>query len=748
MDNLAQHVDEKRSTGEFRRTDHVERLCELLLGAEHNELELPSIHRLALSLISLAEDRRPIETLPLQHSPAELTLVRKGNTLLVSHYHTGSLPQVTVLNRAVDWSDVKQELLRAWSEHTIDQSDIFVNPATATKLQTLALENQINGLPEPIVCAGGAQQVPGRKVPIAFGFSAAICSQTQSTAQATQRADVYSLLFTGELWAYVRGRRINIFQGPVLVAALQLLQLISELALAWEENRPTYRRLRASGFLSAVRLDAEQQATLTLGVTSGGSITLPALDFSEVALPILRLVAQLVRQLLTIDRSQARNLRVVALRNEARELRRRIQTHQRVHCIINQEPERLRHLSLPAAASEAPEAQEVAPSFLRFEPRWRVEVNALEAECTYLCGSRIVVASTRGAMAFDRENGELLWDRRELSHHWMMAGTSLVRLSLDNEVEVCSVDDGRTIMQGEIRRHGLAPITALLGAASITPPVAILREGQTHLVGMDLRNGQLRWRLPIDANNALHICRAGQLLCVVNGQSDVLALDLATGDTVWRFQDRARFNLKPIVIKDTLFLVSGELGCQRASSYGIDLLTGELRFKRLLRGMVCAAPINFERFAALVMRTPDDHVLETYNLHDGSLAWSIHDPGVLSGASALAIDEQLIVNTPWGKVAGLELANGQTCWSQELGSTDQEELPTRLDPVLRGGALFVPSSLVHVLRPSDGSVLGGALSCDLIPDFLRVDERGWVYVGEESGLLSAFAPQPRLRLIK
>jgi hypothetical protein len=78
----------------------------------------------------------------------------------------------------------------------------------------------------------------------------------------------------------------------------------------------------------------------------------------------------------------------------------------------------------------------------------------------------------------------------------------------------------------------------------------------------------------------------------------------------------------------------------------------------------------------------------------------------------------------------------------------EDELPRRLEPVLRNGALFVPAGGVHLLRPTDGSALGDRLPTDLVPDFLRVDERGWVYVGEESGTLAAYAPVPRLRLVR
>ena len=67
--------------------------------------------------------------------------------------------------------------------------------------------------------------------------------------------------------------------------------------------------------------------------------------------------------------------------------------------------------------------------------------------------------------------------------------------------------------------------------------------------------------------------------------------------------------------------------------------------------------------------------------------------------------------------------------------------------MLRQGALFVPSAQVHVLRPQDGTPLC-QIGCDLVPDWLRVDERGWVYVAEESGHIAAYAAAPHLALVK
>ena len=55
---------------------------------------------------------------------------------------------------------------------------------------------------------------------------------------------------------------------------------------------------------------------------------------------------------------------------------------------------------------------------------------------------------------------------------------------------------------------------------------------------------------------------------------------------------------------------------------------------------------------------------------------------------------------------------------------------------------------VHVVRPSDGSLIGGPIADGIIPDVMRVDERGWLYLAEESGHVEAYAPAPSLRLVR
>ena len=92
-------------------------------------------------------------------------------------------------------------------------------------------------------------------------------------------------------------------------------------------------------------------------------------------------------------------------------------------------------------------------------------------------------------------------------------------------------------------------------------------------------------------------------------------------------------------------------------------------------------------------------------------------------------------------------ATGEVRYRHVFADGYEGDRPRRLDPVLRAGALFVPQTSVHVVRPHDGALLG-TVATDLIPDLVRVDDRCDVYVAEESGHLTAFGAGARLSLVK
>jgi hypothetical protein len=116
-------------------------------------------------------------------------------------------------------------------------------------------------------------------------------------------------------------------------------------------------------------------------------------------------------------------------------------------------------------------------------------------------------------------------------------------------------------------------------------------------------------------------------------------------------------------------------------------------------------------------------------------------------ASCMVVDDAIVVNSEAGELVGVGAHDGAIRYRHAFSGGVDGERPRRLEPVLRSGALFVPQSEVHVVRPRDGAPLG-KVPTDLIPDLLRVDERCDVYVAEESGHVAAFAAAPRLSLVQ
>jgi len=729
----------------------IQRLRALFLGDPSSSIELPPLSDLATTVISLAQGRRSKETLPLGQSPAEFVLMRRGDDLLVTCYESGAIPEIHVHDHCVSLADALNQLASVAEVYALTDVEAWsrdVHHELAVRLRVTQIKPSEQEPVKPVSFQGGAA-TEDLQVPLVFGFQADLLPGDLRPTPATEQADIHALLFHGRLWAYVRGRRIQLMRGPIMLAAIRMVQTIRQMVDAWEEGRPMQVRSRTGSFLSGVRLDRDGQASLTLGTEHGGSLTIPALDVAAIALPILRFASDLVRALQSVDRAQTFNLRVTSLRDEVRELRKTVQTRGRIDCIINQDPERLRFTDRSKAPSEPPpSASGPTRAGLHYKEQWRVEVGTLNADTTFLCGDRLVVASNRGAMALHREGGEMLWSRRDPSVSWLMNGTALLRLSADGQVELCDVGDGRSLGYARLTSRSGVPVTGFMAGAGMSAPVAILNEGNDQLLGIDVRNGEPRWRFNTQGNGVVRMQRAGRMLLVVGGNGSVHALDLATGDLIWRFTDRTRFFLRPAVARETALLVSGELGRASSALYGIELYTGRLRWKRELQGVPMTPPVQLGSLTAIAVTSGSRTLLAAFDPLDGSLAWMTTDPGIAYGAASLAVDQSMVVNTPWGRVHSLDLQTGGSHWTQTLSHPVEDELPPRLEPILRGGALFVPGGAVHVLRPSDGHILGGALNCDLVPDFLRVDERGWVYIGEESGFLSAHAPVRVLELVR
>jgi hypothetical protein len=317
----------------------------------------------------------------------------------------------------------------------------------------------------------------------------------------------------------------------------------------------------------------------------------------------------------------------------------------------------------------------------------------------------------------------------------------------EGEVELCDLEDGDAYARTRIAPRIGGQVLGMFAGGRNAPPVAVLTEGRDRLVALDVRTGEARWRFRSPGRGNFRFTRAGRILFVVSGDNTLDAIDVATGEVAWRWSDAGRMTVPPVVTREWAIAVSGAPSAPGALLC-FDLFSGKPQFRRELPSGVLATPVATETCAIVSQAEHNALTLSAFDLPSGQLRWSREDPGLGEGAAPLVVDHHLVLNAPSGSAFGIDLTQGALKWQHRMADPVRDDVPRRLEPVLRGGALFLPSASVHVVRPGDGSVMGGPISEGIIPDFMRVDERGWLYLAEESGHIEAYAPAPNLRLIK
>ena len=713
-------------------------LGELLLADRARQVPLPSVSELTAALTALARGLRPKVLLPLPTDPIEFALVRRDGRVLVSVYETGSAPEVYQLDRPVDLATA----LDACARRALERAQLDTDPvARQIAVRTAERAQRATLSPDPARSTRAEKhQFQGQlEAPLAFAFDAAIHpNDAVGASSSTSSADIHAMLFEGSLYAFVRGRRLLLSRGPIFLAAQRMVVAVRALVDAWTEGRPMNVRLRTGAFGVGIRLAGGERVELMLQA-EGETVRAAELTPEEVTLPILRLASELLRALLRADRTQNRNLRVASLRDELRALRRLVRDQRRTG-FVSQDPERLTLAAAESARKTTPGClalDDPRPSGVRYDERWRVDIGGLDAAATYFCGDRLVLATPEHTLAVDRDSGDVIW-AREGTGRLLMAGRTLLRVAGDGDVELCDVADGEPYAIARMLPRVGGPDVALAVGGGDVPPMAVLAEGMSRLVALDVRTGEPRWRF-VASGHRMETRRLGRLLLVAT-ETSVHALDVASGEELSRHVARVRLSGRPHVVDDTVVLTSGG---RSSSLLGVALATGEARYQVTLGGSLRAAPSP----AAGVLLVSTAGELQGRDARTGELLWRGDDPGLGDGAATLEVDGRLIINAPGGRLSAVEPDTGSLCWQHRFGDPLADEVPRQLEPVLRGAALFAPAAGVQIVRPTDGAVLG-AIDPDLVADRIRVDERGWVYVAEESGHLAAFAPAPQLRLVR
>jgi outer membrane protein assembly factor BamB len=746
------------------------------------------LHDLAAALIELGRKPRAKATVRFYDEPWELCVERFSQTACLSVYRAGADPVVAAYDRAVPFDEVVDAVWRAidrlLADGTQPSAARLALAVDADRLRALAFTpSEDTRLPEPVAVV----VEPDRDSPLSFGAEFAlrestIDSQTASNeSESVERADVHALLFRGRARAEIRGRAVDLGECHPVLLAERLLDVARRAFDAWERGLAMHARSDAAGVIVGVRVSSDGQLALTLGAASGGDRrtvhTFPALGVADVLEAALTFGRSLVRAIVRRDRSQATNLRLSALRRSLREGADVLRQASQLDSKINPTPEPYRVFAAPKE-SQPGRASTLGSARLRYSTRWRAIVPGIDLRSTYLCGANLVVGAATEMWSLDGATGRVLW-RTDVPRGTSVATpTGVVRIAPDGRVLVYGLDRGERTLETRIAPRVGGPMAGAVVHMTGQPRLVVVTEGEHHLVAIDLVSGEPRWRWSWGATRSCsrgtpRVKRSGRLAYFTCGDGALTALDVVTGDVVWRLRDRLRFRAPPSVAHDALFALSGGAhGVARL--HCIDPYSGRVRWSTSVADpnapcTVEGAPMVARGAVAVTFRQKSGVSIAAFRRDDGAPIPSQARVVAPSGSSWLAVDDAFIGNTPVGDLVAIDARTGELTWRHVLGPRPLDaDLPRRLEPVLRGGALFVPSSLVAseatpargstgapaplaagicIVRPSDGALIGSIAPTEAIPDLLRVDEDCNVYVAEESGHLVSFGALPRLRLV-
>jgi outer membrane protein assembly factor BamB len=726
---------------------------------------------LGIAVADLARRPRGKAIVRLYDEPWEMCIERIGATAALSVYRTGAEPQVAVYDRSVPFADVIESAREAIDALTARGGasptvQIELDAAAAELRACPLLDDAYPMTPNEADLAPVVVEID-RDAPIAFGTDFAMRAGGASAGEPNvERADLHALLVCGRMRAEIRGRAIELGEGHPFILAERLLDVSHRALDAWERGVAYNVRGESTGVAVGVRLAPDGQLALTLGAASTPGapaseralFTFPALSVADVLEASLAFGRALARAILRRDRSQASNLRLSAFRRSLRETSDALREACQKDAKINPTPEPYRAFAaaLGTARSRGAPSETLPAARLRYAMRWRALVPGIDLRATFLCGDRLVVGAATETFCLERTSGQVIWRQPTQRATSVVTPGGIARLAPDGTLAVHGFGDGEVTLRTKLAPRAGGPCAGAVVHLPGLPRLLIVTEGERHLVAIDLTSGEPRWRFGWgkkgqgNGRGALRLKRAGKLLYFTSGDSALTALDVLTGAVVWRARDRLRFRTPPTLDHEALFAVAGGMS-SLAHLHSIDPFSGRVVWTSALPSActIEGSPLATGPALAVAVRDKSGLRICAVDRGTGEPLWTSRSVVAPVGTSWLAVDDLLVGNTPHGELVAIEAATGEIRWRHVLGPrTLEADLPRRLEPVLRSGALFVPHSDVHVFRPRDGALLATIAPLEAIPDMLRVDEKCDVYVAEESGHLVSFGALPRLSVVR
>jgi outer membrane protein assembly factor BamB len=695
----------------------------------------------------------------------ELVLVLEGELVLLSFYRAGARPRIEVKDRPLGLKSLMRAVVAA-GEILIEDllaispqmvADPFVSELMGAmeRIRTLEAEGPAAGsIPVPssftIDYDGRGKGSP----PLTFSCEVKATSRDLLAAVMTNRSDLYALMGRGTFTLHVGDNAVALDGLYVFFLIEKLLEAARSLMASIEDYRNLELALSVEDLELEVRYDCAE-GTFALSIRNKATLQPPCvlgkLDPALFVDELVKLARSFRRRVVELNPSQRSNLKFEIFNDEIESLvawRKDIESQP----VKKQAPSPLR---FEVPASTLPEREERGRSVfsrtkkLMYVRLWEAEVEGIRLDASYLAGDRIVLTGGKDGFAVHRETGEVLWRKKlaEPDALSLMAGEAgILRFDPHGMLRLIDVKDGETVWTTRITPPFGVPSGTVAGGGR-KPRYAVLTSGESSLIGIDLYTGEARWKHRTRRGSSYRFGKFGKLLFMTCSTNAVHCIDVDSGELLWRYCGRHKFMDAPIPSGGAAAVWGREWGERMGRLYLFDSLTGDELWSAQCEGRLAASPVFSGGVLCGAFYIGHDLLVRAWKVDGGERVWERDLGAIASFFSWMPIDDRIVMNMAGGMVICLKAEDGTVVWSKSMGSSS-EDVPMNLEPILRGGGLFVPADTTYVFSPSDGTLLHRLEEHSPVPDFLRVDERYSIYVGEVSGYVSAYGVSGHLGVIE
>ena len=205
------------------------------------------------------------------------------------------------------------------------------------------------------------------------------------------------------------------------------------------------------------------------------------------------------------------------------------------------------------------------------------------------------------------------------------------------------------------------------------------------------------------------ISRRSQMLVVGTGEGLVLGLDLRNGQEKWRYEHTAPFETAATIVTSKRSREIAILGGRDGKLLAFEPKTGTLLWEVPLDGDMRAPPFGAE--GLLVVSTSTNKVVAV-EPETGAFLWSRGRPAptgltVMGHARATVYNGIVYAAFSDGYAEAYVLEDGRGMWSRPLSLRGGDFVDSDADPVIADGRLFVASYSdgIYALDPRDGTTL-------------------------------------------